>query len=706
MASTSYLEEYRKRFSSITSPTSLRPTDSSTDSVQALLSRYLGSDYNINIVTTEKATDPGKDEESYPDVFDEEDKEPSSRSESHNSSEHDSQEVKAAESETPRSGSDDELDKTLFLPSGTKDRRISLTVNQILQKDNNLAKICLKSKVAQRKPRRHSSPLPLALPTSRPPSTTNPNTPPCEGYPPRRVLSFHRPIPEALTDHGENNDLLKTVHIQSPDTDRPSIHRRESSKSMRSVGSNNSSKNDFSDDEFEFEFELNDSSKGDSDKALSRFELDNDSQKDCESIASYDDIDTCSLCSPTSARSLNSSDSGVILCTKCAKRQIERRETIQELLHTEKSYGLDLGVIENEFHQVLLRNGLLDQTTLETIFGHLSALISINRKFVSHLENHFAELTEAGEDAFCSAMIGQIMSELSIMFLAFENYCIGYANAAAIIDQQIKEKELFRLFLEVAQNENPSLRRMDLKTFLMLPVQRIMKYPLLLKRLLKATHSNHSDREHIVTAIEKLSNILHHINSQCKLISMLIAPGKDGQNKKKTSLEIALTKLSIDTVGWSHDEIHFMMSGKIGYITLTDPQWEQKLKSQRFTTGLAVLVTRGKIAVPKIIDRLSFMKESDRLISAALLIIKKGANRLVLLRPPFYMNQCIVSRTPEFHDIFEIQESVKETFLIRPTTHSDNWYQNISYFSQVLSGRRGKRRNATHNLMLHNQATQ
>ena len=39
--------------------------------------------------------------------------------------------------------------------------------------------------------------------------------------------------------------------------------------------------------------------------------------------------------------------------------------------------------------------------------------------------------------------------------------------------------------IQVSQMENKILRRMNLSSFLMVPVQRITKYPLLLARLLK-----------------------------------------------------------------------------------------------------------------------------------------------------------------------------------------------------------------------------
>ena len=61
------------------------------------------------------------------------------------------------------------------------------------------------------------------------------------------------------------------------------------------------------------------------------------------------------------------------------------------------------------------------------------------------------------------------------MLLAFETYCVNQSAAPLLLEQLSTEKELLRIFLDVSQKENTALRKMDLKSFLMLPVQRVMK---------------------------------------------------------------------------------------------------------------------------------------------------------------------------------------------------------------------------------------
>ena len=70
---------------------------------------------------------------------------------------------------------------------------------------------------------------------------------------------------------------------------------------------------------------------------------------------------------------------------------------------------------------------------------------------------------------------GRTFLDSSNLLLAYETYCIHHAAAPVLLDTLVDDKELLRVFLQVTQRERAVLRKMDLKAFLMVPVQRIMK---------------------------------------------------------------------------------------------------------------------------------------------------------------------------------------------------------------------------------------
>ena len=81
---------------------------------------------------------------------------------------------------------------------------------------------------------------------------------------------------------------------------------------------------------------------------------------------------------------------------------------------------------------------------------------------------------------YVTVLIGRPFLETSSMLLAFETYCTAQSSAQNLLEQLMEEKNLLRLFLDESLKENEALRRMDLKTFLMVPVQRVMKWVFML----------------------------------------------------------------------------------------------------------------------------------------------------------------------------------------------------------------------------------
>jgi len=674
MPANSYLEEYRRKYQPISSPRELiQPSSCETD-IPTLLQRYLGDEYvplhsDAHIQKERKDIDPPLAEDfenklkkltetsnSEDDIFD-----------------------------------DDDLNNALLLPTSTLNNKLRITVDEVLKKNSS-------DKKTDRSFRRHSNPHDLgSVRTSKG----------------RRYLSR---TASATSEEFDFYLADGTVRGES-DLCLAGLLHRDSSISSRSLESTASTKSNrsfkgdivyLSDEDFDFDLEidLNSSKQSDSDsqKLFSQFLIDSDSQKDGESIAGFDEVDgrSCHVCHPTSARSSSSTDSAANLCAKCLSKRTERQATIKEILDSELSYCHDLKLIKQHFNDALLSNGLLSVQEVHTIFGNVGKLIDVSKKFISQLENHIKLVSEDGDEHYNEVKIGRLICESSAMFLAFETYCLHYNTAITLIEQLRKENLLFNLFLQASLKDNAALRRIDLKTFLMIPVQRIMKYPLLLKRLHKATHHSHADRSDIAKANDKITNILHHINSQSKVLTSMSSNTKDSKSKNRTSFEIALTKLVLDTLNWRHDEIHFIKSGKIGYLQPGESQWAEKLKTSRYNTAYAVVVTRGRDDHPQPLTkrRLLFPKPTN-VTSAVLLLIKKGSSRLQILGEPCYLSNCLVSRNTEFYDVFEVQESCKEPVILRPASSSETWYLNLKYYSLVLGGRKQMRRGALSNILLH-----
>lgn len=77
-------------------------------------------------------------------------------------------------------------------------------------------------------------------------------------------------------------------------------------------------------------------------------------------------------------------------------------------------------------------------------------------------------------------------------FQCYFNYCSNFTKASKLLEQQLQANQKMKDFAAMLNRHN-TLRGMDLASFLVKPIQRLPKYILLYKDLLKHTDDDHHD---------------------------------------------------------------------------------------------------------------------------------------------------------------------------------------------------------------------
>ncbi|XP_064539339.1 uncharacterized protein RhoGEF64C [Drosophila montana] len=414
------------------------------------------------------------------------------------------------------------------------------------------------------------------------------------------------------------------------------------------------------------------------------------------------------------------SEAGVLyaplVCRKCGKKRVERKEIITEIVETEEKYGRDLQIILEEFCQPMLVAGLLTQEQLSAIFLNTEDLLENNQTLAERMRDALDIALEQGDDDLLTVNIGRIFLDFTQMLHAFESYCVRQAGASLLLANLEKEKELLRIFLKVSQMENAVLRRMNLNSFLMVPVQRVTKYPLLLARLYKVTPAHLEGRELLKQAQEKIELHLNHINQEAKDVpTKLWRRISSSSPNRRASCEIdminiKLRKMAIDILEWNHDEVRFAMEGKLLYTQPADSNWK-KARTIKLNPVNALLVTNGKPsanyrAEKATSDKLNFPKHTG-IREASLLLVKEKCGRYTLTREPLYLDRCVVCSEADCDDYFEVQEiSSKDTFIFKAEDglRTKQWYTQLQYHAQGMGAWR-KRRNALANIMINGMLT-
>ncbi|XP_022249850.1 uncharacterized protein LOC106466179 isoform X2 [Limulus polyphemus] len=403
-----------------------------------------------------------------------------------------------------------------------------------------------------------------------------------------------------------------------------------------------------------------------------------------------------------------------LVCRKCEKKQYERKELISEIVVTELKYGRDLRIIKEEFYRPMEVAGLLGKEQLRQIFLNIDELISFNSIFAEKLKDAIDIAREQGDEDYTTVNIGKLFLDSTAMLHAFETYCVQQGPSSMLLHNLEKEKELLRIFLRVSQMENIILRRMNLSSFLMVPVQRVTKYPLLLTRLYKVTPFHHGDRETIKEAKQKVELHLEHINEQTKgvgetkiwrRISNISSSNRRLSNGDDIG-NIKLRKMALEVLQWNRDEVRFVMAGKLHFYPMADMPWNKKGKPQKFTTVHALLVTLGKPNSnykPDLANENSILfPRNTGIKDATLLLLKEKNGRFMLVKDPMHLGNCVISTDPESCEIIEVQDyTTKEAYFFKADTlkESNDWLRQLRYHAKDLGTWR-KRRNALANIMI------
>ena len=181
-----------------------------------------------------------------------------------------------------------------------------------------------------------------------------------------------------------------------------------------------------------------------------------------------------------------------------AARRAFRKNLIKELLRTEEHFVADLTLlIENCYeplHDAVKSEApILTQEEVERIFCNLIEIRDTGQKF-------FGVLNAAIDpgDPYCK--IGHFFTTHSADFKVFYPYTANYELAQKALESLRQKKPAFDKFLEDIEFTE-KLKFMDIFSFLIKPIQRLTKYPLLLENLVKYTEPEHPDYQGLKEAL-------------------------------------------------------------------------------------------------------------------------------------------------------------------------------------------------------------
>ncbi|XP_069584262.1 intersectin-2 isoform X1 [Ranitomeya imitator] len=185
----------------------------------------------------------------------------------------------------------------------------------------------------------------------------------------------------------------------------------------------------------------------------------------------------------------------------------KRQGYIHELIQTEERYMDDLQLVIEVFQKPMAESGVLNEAEMAMIFVNWKELIMSNTKLLKALRVR----KKTGGEKMPVEMIGDILvTELSHM-QAYIRFCSCQLNGAALLQSKTDEGPEFKDFLKRLATD-PRCKGMPLSSFLLKPMQRITRYPLILKNILENTPEHHRDHSHLREALERSEELCSQVN--------------------------------------------------------------------------------------------------------------------------------------------------------------------------------------------------
>ncbi|XP_041365294.1 LOW QUALITY PROTEIN: dynamin-binding protein-like [Gigantopelta aegis] len=236
-----------------------------------------------------------------------------------------------------------------------------------------------------------------------------------------------------------------------------------------------------------------------------------------------------------------------------AKRREKRIKVIQELINTEKDFLHDLHLcLETFLGQSAERAPHLD---MEMVMGNMEEIADVSQKLLTVLEG------AVNGKSFDEQIIGKhFVSFAEDMKNTYAPYCRNHDDVITLLekfDGDAEVKDFFsRKIMELREHTNV----FDLKAMLIKPVQRILKYPLLLSELSKATEDDHPDKEEINRAICAMTGVATAINEYKRRKDLVFKYKKDTDQ----TFSDKISKLNLHSLRKKSGRIRGRLSTNLG----------------------------------------------------------------------------------------------------------------------------------------------
>ncbi|RDD44702.1 Dynamin-binding protein [Trichoplax sp. H2] len=201
---------------------------------------------------------------------------------------------------------------------------------------------------------------------------------------------------------------------------------------------------------------------------------------------------------------------------KLKKEEAELREAklkkhgkvVDELISTEESFLRDIKILLNEVFEPLKAKSL-KEVNYVVLFNNLDDVIEFAEELFAGLKDAQASANIDNNIAHCFIAHAERMGDV------YSRYCKNYPDSIGILEKYMEDEDLSKHFDELLDNARQYVNCLSLESLLIKPVQRVLKYPLLVGELIQTLPENEgADKEVLGISLQTIKSVAKKINEK------------------------------------------------------------------------------------------------------------------------------------------------------------------------------------------------
>ncbi|XP_055933569.1 dynamin-binding protein-like [Argiope bruennichi] len=280
---------------------------------------------------------------------------------------------------------------------------------------------------------------------------------------------------------------------------------------------------------------------------------------------------------------------------KKRKMKEQRDCIITEILQTERDYLSDLKLLQ----EIFLKNPNEAKErgiNIPLLFGNLEEVIDVASRLLKRLQ----------KVSTSTGLIGECFVDLSDeMKDVYGHYCRNHDEVNSVIDKIDPHSATGQYLQHKVEIMKRQTNCFDLPAMLIKPVQRILKYPLLLNELLKVTEDSHPDKQWLLQATNLMTDVASAVNEFKRKKDLVFKYRK----QSGTSFSERISKLTIHSMAKKTSRFGMRISSSFGLKTVIKDQEFEKVE-RRFTSLEKSLKIFQK-------DMFDYVKKMEELVTTA-----------------------------------------------------------------------------------------